>query len=87
MTENDVLNLAKLNNPYSSDAYDAEALQWIQAAERDIYNTTGRPADLDDPVHRGMILMYCRAHFGEGDRTALERYQSMLIKLGIQETY
>lgn len=87
MTEEQLLALIKSNIPVTTDAYDPELLGWMKDAERDISRTVGMPFDCGDPVQTGMVILYVRAHFGDGDERALLRYRERLIKLGIQETY
>lgn len=85
MTENELLAFVKTNLTNTGDAYDGEITGWINSAEQDIANSTGEEFDISDPVQCGMVVLYVRAFFGDGDETAEKRYAHMLKKLGIQK--
>lgn len=75
-----ILNLVKLALRITSDAFNAEILNLIDAAQRDLALGGVTNINLEDPLIQRAIITYCKAHFGydNPDADRLEKAYSML---------
>lgn len=68
----------------------AELTDLINAAEYDLKNTGINIDDLDDPLIKRAIILYCKAHFGynneDADRFA-QNYDSLKSHLAMSVDY
>lgn len=68
----------------------AEITDLINAAEYDLKNTGINIDDLDDPLIKRAIILYCKAHFGYNNPDAQrfgENYNSLKSHLAMSVDY
>lgn len=62
-----VMELVKMALRVSTDAFDGELEELIQAALLDLWIAGVERDDLTDPLVRRAVVTYCRMNFGEPD--------------------
>lgn len=62
-----ILQAVKMALRISTDAFDAELTELIEAGQADINHAGVFNLDPDDPLVRRAIITYCRLNFGQPD--------------------
>ena len=62
-----ILTAVKLALRVTTDAFDAELSDLIEAALHDLARAGVNNFDTDDPLVRRAVITYCRLHFGQPD--------------------
>lgn len=84
-----ILQAVKMALRISTDAFDAELTELIEAGQVDINHAGVFNLDPDDPLVRRAIITYCRLNFGQpDDYDRLKRsYDEQKAQMGMATGY
>lgn len=84
-----ILQAVKMALRISTDAFDAELAELIEAGQADINHAGVFNLDPDDPLVRRAIITYCRMNFGQpDDYDRLKRsYDEQKAQMGMATGY
>lgn len=84
-----ILQAVKMALRISTDAFDAELVELIEAGQADINHAGVFNLDPDDPLVRRAIITYCRMNFGQpDDYDRLKRsYDEQKAQMGMATGY
>lgn len=84
-----ILQAVKMALRVSTDAFDAELTELIEAGQADINHAGVFNLDPDDPLVRRAIITYCRLNFGQpDDYDRLKRsYDEQKAQMGMATGY
>ena len=84
-----ILQAVKMALRISTDAFDAELTELIEAGQADINHAGVFNLDPDDPLIRRAIITYCRLNFGQpDDYDRLKRsYDEQKAQMGMATGY
>lgn len=84
-----ILQAVKMALRISTDAFDAELAELIEAGQADINHAGVFNLDPDDPLVRRAIITYCRLNFGQpDDYDRLKRsYDEQKAQMGMATGY
>lgn len=84
-----ILQAVKMALRISTDAFDAELTELIEAGQADINHAGVFNLDPDDPLVRRAIITYCRLNFGQpDDYDRLKRsYDEQKAQMGMATGY
>lgn len=83
--DDQLLSQAKLNLRIVTNAYDSELTALIEEAKADISAACDSNFDPDNPNECRLVILYCRAMFGDGDDRALNLYNSRMAVIGTRK--
>lgn len=63
----DILTAVRMALRVTTDAFDAELSDLIEAARLDLARAGVNNDDTNDPLVRRAVITYCRLHFGQPD--------------------
>ncbi len=81
MSQQELMNLCKLNRRITGDTFDVEISALIEQGKHDIEVSCDTGFDSSDPMHCKAVVMFVQANFGDGDDKARAVYQTELSKI------
>ena len=81
MSQQELMDLCKLNRRITGNTFDSEISALIGQAVADISSSSEQGFDSNDPMHCKAVVMFVQANFGDGDDKARAVYQTELSKI------